>query len=227
MLIFFFRVICYQNLSLRKCLYTVHECVLVYIHMCMLEHVHMYTCTHVLMQKSQRQRLTMGVHGCISLLLSLLFFFFSFKVFLPEPRPHHLARVLTQSSGNLPVSGPVLRFQISIVPHHAQLIWCWRSELSPSCLCGRRFLPDPSRGPHAFLFSLFCRFAFAVLVSLGTVFPSRKVWAVPSFHRKIFNSGDLKEEAYSFSSLTSYSRQIFPLQCISTSSSLPFTILSF
>lgn len=179
------------------------------------------------MQKSQRQRLTVGVHGCISLLLSLLLFFFLSKSSSLSPDLTIWLECWPQSSGNLPVSGPVLRFQISIVPHHAQLIWCWRSELSPSCLCGRRFLPDPSRGPHAFLFSLFGRFAFAVLVSLGTVSPSRKVWAVPSFHRKIFNSGDLKEEAYSFSSLTSYSRQIFPLQCISTSSSLPFTILSF
>lgn len=113
---------------------------------------------------------------------------------------------------------------MSIVPHHAQLIWCWRSELSPSCLCVRHFLPDPSHSPHTFLFSLFCRFTFAVIVStLWTVFPARKVWAVPSFHRKIVNSGDLKGNTLTFP-LTSYLGQIFSLQCISTSSSLSFSI---
>lgn len=142
----------------------------------------MYTCTYAEKPEAEID------HGCtwvyFSIALSTFFFFFAKSSFL-SPELTSWLECWPQSSGDLPVSGPALGLQISIVPHHPQLMWCWRSELSPSCLCGRRFLPDPSRDSHAFLFSLFRRFAFAALVSfLWTVFPSRKVWAVPSFHRK-------------------------------------------
>lgn len=93
-------------------------------------------------------------------------------------------------------------------------------------VAGTSSLTHPA-APTLFCLLSFVDFAFALLASsLWTVFPSRKVWAVPSFHRKIFNSGDLKGNILTFP-LTSYSGQIFSLQCISTSSSLSFSIFSF
>lgn len=118
---------------------TVHECMLLCMHMCMLVHVHMCLCG--------KARDWPWVYCSIA--LSTVFFFWQR---LP---PWAQSSELTSWPECWPQSsGPALGLQMSIVPHHAQLISCWRSELSPSCLCGRHFLPDPSRSPPFSVFSL-------------------------------------------------------------------------
>lgn len=174
---------------------------------CVYAHVHAGTWTHVLMRKNQR--LTMSIHRCIALHL----FVFLAKSSSLSSDLTNWPECWPQSSGGSPCLCSSTRVTDRCLLYHIMPSLYGTGDPSLAlhvCVAGTSSLSRPV-APTLFLFSLFCRFAFAVIASsLWTVFPSRKVWAVPSFHRKIFNSGDLKGNILTFP-LTSYSGQIFSM----------------